>query len=249
MTTLDTVPTATADTQEPAYGRFSRRVRAVFIDWIVFILMMFGSLFVAATVRSDEFSVYLGFGIVALLLLYEPVLVALAGGTIGHILSNLRVVDNRTQGNISFPKALARFVIKTVLGWWSFITMATTLRHQAVHDLLTASTVQIRNLAQASPNHYVRERTELSAPHMPSRARRTMVILAYMLASLALISAVVCGLIFGGVVSLACVLQDRCSYAENLTFNLAGLIWVVSCVFAVVWGWRGRMFGCRVRTA
>ena len=148
MTTLDTVPTETADTQQPAYGRFSRRVRAVFIDWIVFILMIFGALFAAVTVRSDEFSLGLGCGLIALLLLYEPVLVSLAGGSIGHILSNLRVVDDRTQGNISFPKAVARFLIKAGLSWYSFITMATTLRHQAVHDLLTGSTVQIRNLAE-----------------------------------------------------------------------------------------------------
>ncbi len=159
MTTLDAGLTDTADTQQLAYGRFSRRVRAVFIDWIVFILMMFGALFAAVTVRSDEFSLALGIGLAAFMLLYEPVRVSLAGGTIGHILSNLRVVDDRTQGNVSFLKALARFAIKTTLGWWSFITMATTLRHQTVHDLLTGSTVQIRNFAEASPNQYVRERT------------------------------------------------------------------------------------------
>src|SRR5262245_14896431 len=142
MTTLDTVLAETAETQQPAYGRFSRRVRAMFIDWMVFILMIFGALFAAVTVRSDEFSLDLGFGLAALILLYEPVLVSLAGGTIGHILSNLRVVDDHTQENISFLKALARLVIKATLGWYSFITMATTRRHQAVHDLLTGSTVQ-----------------------------------------------------------------------------------------------------------
>jgi len=77
-----------------------------------------------------------------------------------------------------------------------------------------------------------------------------MVILAYLLASFALIVIAVCGLVFGGVVSLACVLEDRCSHAENLTFDLAGLIWLAFCLLSIVLGWRGLMFGCRVqRTA
>jgi RDD family protein len=250
MTTLDTVLNETTDTPQPAYGRFLRRVRAMFIDCIVFIVMIFGALFAMVTVRSDAFSLGLGLGLIALVLLYEPVLVSLAGGTIGHILSNLRVVDDRTQGNISVLKALARLIIKTTLGWYSFITMATTLRHQAMHDLLTGSTVQIRNLAEASPNHYVRERSELSNPGMPSRARRATVILAYMLASLALLVTAVCGLILGDVVSLACLMQDRCSHAENLTFDLAGLTWLVFCALSIVYGWRAQIFGCRMqRTA
>ena len=75
---------------------------------------------------------------------------ALTGSTVGHYLCNLRVVDNKTGGNINFFKAVLRTLLKAVLGWLSFVTMATTRRHQAIHDLATNSTVQIRNAAQAS---------------------------------------------------------------------------------------------------
>jgi len=44
-------------------------------------------------------------------------LISLTGGTIGHRRVNLRVVDDRTRGNVSFPKAVARTVVKGVLGW------------------------------------------------------------------------------------------------------------------------------------
>jgi uncharacterized RDD family membrane protein YckC len=249
MTTIDAALAEPDDTTQPAYARFSRRIRAVFIDWIVFIVMLFGALFAAVTVRADGFSRELGFGLTALLLLYEPVLVSLAGGTVGHILTNLRVVDDRTQGNIGFLKAVARFVIKTGLGWYSFITMATTRRHQAVHDLLTGSTVQIRNPAKASSADYVRERTGLYDPGMPSRGRRTLVIVAYALASFALMFIAVKALVLGGLVSRVCMFQDRCTFAESQMFNVIGLSWLGLSVLAIVLGWRGRLPGARVRQA
>jgi uncharacterized RDD family membrane protein YckC len=76
------------------------------------------------------------------------------GGTIGHRTMNLRVVDNRTAGNVSLPKALARFIVKGLLGILSFFTMNFSRRHHAVHDILTGSSVQIRNPSKAQPHHY-----------------------------------------------------------------------------------------------
>ncbi len=135
----------------PRYGRFLRRFQAAVIDVIVILLAIYGAVFIAVTLNSENLARTLGFSIAIGWLLYEPVLVALTGSTVGHYLCNLRVVDNRTGGNINFFKAVARTLLKAVLGWLSFITMATTRRHQAIHDLATGSTVQIRNLAQASP--------------------------------------------------------------------------------------------------
>ena len=56
------------------------------------------------------------------LLFYEPILVWRRGGTIGHDRMNLRVVDNRTGGNLSLPKAVIRFWLKVLLGIFSFLT-------------------------------------------------------------------------------------------------------------------------------
>jgi hypothetical protein len=77
----------------------------------------------------------------------------LAGGTIGHYLCNMWVVDDR-GGNVSFIKAFGRMIIKSLLGWYSFLAMVMTSRHQAVHDLLTRSTVQMRDLTKSKPYHF-----------------------------------------------------------------------------------------------
>src|SRR5690242_1930582 len=121
-------PIATA--AAPSYARFSRRLRGLAIDWIVFSLLLAGVLSLATAQRSDSIGRYLGFSALAIFLLYEPVLVSFTGGTIGHYLSNLRVVDERTKGNVGLMKAFARFVIKSLLGWYSFISMGLTRRNQ-----------------------------------------------------------------------------------------------------------------------
>lgn len=110
----------------PAYGRFSRRLQAVLIDSIIFLVLMAAALSIMTALQSNGVGRILGFAFLAILLLYEPVLVPLTGGTIGHYLCNLRVVDDRTNGNIGFLKAVARATIKSVLGLYSFITMGTT---------------------------------------------------------------------------------------------------------------------------
>ena len=121
----------------------------------------------------------LGFSVAASWLLYEPVLVSVIGGTVGHYVCNLRVVDNKTGGNINFFKAVVRTVLKAALGWLSFVTMGTTRRHQAIHDLVTRSTVQSATRAKAGAHHYGVEQTELSGAGMPSGIRRLIVIILY----------------------------------------------------------------------
>jgi hypothetical protein len=148
------------------------------IDWMIFLIFMAAALSIATAMQSNNVGRVLGFTFVAVLVLYEPVLVPLTGGTVGHYLCNLRVVDDRTGGNIGVLKAAARTLIKSVLGIYSFITMGTTLRHQALHDVLTRSTVQIRNLADAKAYHYSAERT---ISGVPSRMRRASVIILYLI--------------------------------------------------------------------
>src|SRR4051812_8090619 len=99
------------------YARFPARLRAILIDWILGTVL----LFVVVLVGRDDFSRALGILVVIVLVSYEPVLVSVTGGTLGHYFNNLRVVDQRHHGNVSFLKALARFALKGLLGWYSFI--------------------------------------------------------------------------------------------------------------------------------
>src|SRR6195256_415949 len=96
----------------PRYARFSRRLRGMLLDWIVTLIVIFRAGRAAARGGSNNFSRALGIMVVMALLLYEPILVSRMGGTLGHYFSNLRVVDERHRGNVSFLKACARFVVK-----------------------------------------------------------------------------------------------------------------------------------------
>ena len=230
---------------EPAYARFMPRLRALYIDAIIMMVVAFGVLFVAVTLRSDNIARVLGFTIVVSWLLYEPLLVSFAGGTIGHRRTNLRVVDDRTQGNVGLLKSFARTIIKAALGWVSFLTMLTTRRSQAMHDLLTRSTVQVRDLATAGPKLYVHERQDFAPAAMPSRARRIIVIGAYVAGSFMLCSLLFILLIQNGFVSDRCIGTDQCSRRDDIMIGWPLVAWLAICVLCVGFGWRGRLFGCR----
>ncbi len=137
------------------YANFPRRLDALSVDSVVLVAFSLLVFVVLAPLLENITAARVGLVICwwVTLFLYEPVLVW-RGGTIGHRIMNLRVVDNRTQRNVSLPKAVARFGLKALLGILSFFTMNFSRRHQAAHDILTNSSVQVRNAAKAQPHHY-----------------------------------------------------------------------------------------------
>ncbi len=137
------------------YATFPRRLHALSTDTIVlgsFVIVVVFLVPVVEDVAVLRISLFVV--CCAVLFLYEPAMVSRFGGTLGHLFLNLRVVDNRTGRNVRFWKAFIRVWLKAVLGIFSFFSMAFTSRHQAIHDLLTASTVQIRDSEKARPHHY-----------------------------------------------------------------------------------------------
>lgn len=230
-------------TPGPRYARFSRRLKAFLLDWMFAMALMFGALAVASNAQSDTLARTLGVAVVVILLLYEPVLVCLTGGTLGHSWTNLRVVDDR-GGNLSFAKALARFVIKSLLSWYSFVVMAATRRNQAVHDLLTHSTVQIRDPSKANPGQFVTERREDDLA-MPSRLRRALVTAVYLALGVFLYFGVLGALLRGGVLSRACLNHDICSGGDRIVDFAAAVALLVMIALVIGMGWRGRLFGAR----
>ncbi|HEX7790402.1 MAG TPA: RDD family protein, partial [Afipia sp.] len=152
---------------QPLYARFSRRFQGLVIDSIFTVTVAFSAVFLAVSVGNDNFSRIFGGLIIALLVLCEPLLVSFTGGSVGHHFTNLRVIDDKDGGNVSFLKACARMIIKTALGGLSFVVILATRRSQTIHDLLTRSTVQIRDAAKASSHQYIFERKDVLDDGMP----------------------------------------------------------------------------------
>ena len=229
----------------PLYARFSRRLRGIVVDWAIAMAVLFGAVMLAVSVESDHFSRVLGSLVIVTLLLYEPVLVSFTGGTPGHHLTNLRVVDDRSGGNVGFLKACARVVLKGVLGWYSFVILAATRRNQAIHDLLTRSTVQIRDPAKARSGQYITERVEPVAPGMPSPVRRAAVICAYWLLLFVSLMVVLVAMAAAGLMSHSCVYGNYCSGLDRMLNLVAGVAFLVLLAVVVALGWKGRLFGAR----
>lgn len=222
------------------YGRFSARLRAFYIDVIVTLVAMAAALIVATVAESEFVSRVVGFSFLVALVLFEPILVSTFGSSVGHYLNNLRVVDNRTGGRVDFGKAVARTAIKFALGVYSFVSMMTTSRHQALHDWMTASTVQIRNPEIARPSDYVHERVELSRPEMPSWYRRVAVIVGHLV--LMAVGAQVVALLL---LSKGCITSERCTPLDDVLVFFIGLGAIVLALFTVGFGWRGKLYGAR----
>ena len=143
------------DDSPPLYANFPRRLNALSLDTVVLVVLSV-LIFSLASVFEDVEPVRIALVILwwVVLLFYEPLLVWRLGGTVGHRAMNLRVFDNRTDRNVSLFQAVARFWVKALLGVLSFLTMNFSRRHQALHDIVTNSSVRIRNAAKARPEDY-----------------------------------------------------------------------------------------------
>lgn len=224
------------------YPRLIRRVRAVLVDSVLLPVTV-----LAVLILGDSLGVSSVYGKVVLVVLpiiiLEPGLVALTGGTVGHHLLKIRVAKRDGSCNINIVAATVRFLVKLVLGWLSFIFVLTTSKHQAVHDLVAGSVV-IHKDPTGLPGHEVlSERVqETDAFIYPPTWRRVAVIAAYWVL-------VTVGLIIASnlISSAECTKGYRCTpvdYLLNISLNVA---WLVGIGWITVRGWSGRLLGSRRR--
>jgi uncharacterized RDD family membrane protein YckC len=224
-----------------AYASFGARLRALVIDaaivaaWMVFLVV--GGDVAREVPGAGRVTVAL---LLAVVFFYEPVQVWRWGATIGHRTANVRVVADSTGGNPGFARALARFLIKSVLGIVSFVAMAVTRRHQAVHDSLTGTTVQIRDFHRARVTDFAFERVADPVIRLPSRARRFAIVLAFLVAAFVIMSVLMVVL-----VTPACLDEIACTAGEMLIVDVISLSWLAASVIVIIAGWRGRLWGAR----
>jgi len=125
---------------EIQYCTLTDRLKAMLID--AFCMMMVMLLF---STLLDEINRPLVLARVimfmAIWVLYEPICIAY-GCTIGQYLMHIRVRSIRdTTKHIHIILSYMRYIIKFVLGWLSFLSIAFNQQRQAIHDMAVESVV------------------------------------------------------------------------------------------------------------
>jgi len=126
---------------EIQYGTLINRLKAILIDVLVLVgLCMIATAifsrigYVSDTIRMVVF--------IFIFLLYDPLLTSIFGATIGHLIIGLRIRRAKDiTRKLIFPMALIRFIIKGTLGFISLMTISTTKKNRAIHDIVAGSVV------------------------------------------------------------------------------------------------------------
>lgn len=121
------------------YPPLLSRIKSTTIDSLVVIA---GTLLFSEILKSfDPVPNWVKIVLFALLLTYEPLCTAF-GATIGNDKMKIRVRQNTdTSKRINLAQALVRYFFKIILGWFSFITMFSTEKRRAIHDIISGSVV------------------------------------------------------------------------------------------------------------
>jgi uncharacterized RDD family membrane protein YckC len=136
------------------YARVWPRAKAILIDGFILSLAFLVAALVGSRLAGAGPVAFVAW--VAVWALYDPLMVWLTGGTVGHRLQNLRVVSDRTGGRPSLPAALVRNLAKVALGAVSLLAMVASSRGKALHDWIARTTVQARDPASARSRDFSR---------------------------------------------------------------------------------------------
>ena len=117
------------------------RVKAVMVDFIIILII-----FSVASVLIDKIGETPTWVRVVIFVfciyIYDPLLITLAGGTIGHHIMGIRVKKVKQPAkNINMLQASIRLIVKFTLGWLSFLTVTGSKRKRAIHDMASGSIV------------------------------------------------------------------------------------------------------------
>jgi hypothetical protein len=210
----------------------------MFIDSLLMVLCLYLLVFLP---QMDEWSVMKPILFAVAVFVLGPGLESFTGGTVGHHALKIRVTRLSGQGNINLFAATIRFTVKFLFGWVSMVMVLVTKKHQALHDLVARSLVVYKNTVNLPAAEKLVDRASLSDVYvMPTRWRRTLIILGYLLVSYI---AYVVIMLLG--VSEPCALRGRCSGAEQMAVLIGSTLWLISECAIIVFGCRGQLYGSR----
>lgn len=171
----------------------------------------------------------------------EPLFVAFTGSSFGHHLVGLRVRRSARDARLSIFFSYLRFLVKIPLGSLSLITVLTSRRHQALHDVISRSLVVHKHLENLPSYEIVEERfSESDGFVYPSKLRRSVMIIFYVISLLLLI-------VLSNLLSISepCINGYACNKTDSL-INFVSSVVSLGGIFVIIWaGWNGRLFGSR----
>lgn len=127
---------------EEKYPQLTDRLQSTLIDTVLIVMMMFAFSSILENMQDppDWLRMVLFIGI---WLVYEPLCTTI-GCTLGNYIKGIRVrLYNNSAKRINIVQALVRYVVKVFLGLISFLTINSTVKRRAIHDMI-AGTVMIK---------------------------------------------------------------------------------------------------------
>lgn len=120
------------------YPSLLKRVQSIFIDALLLLTLMF---VIYAAIGDNEHvsGLVRGLLLYGCCILYEPLCVAY-GCTVGHYLMKIRVRKASDESQrISLGHSFLRVIVKSLLGWLSFVVIHFNEHKRAVHDMASGS--------------------------------------------------------------------------------------------------------------
>lgn len=129
---------------EIEYPGIMARMKGAIVDSVFILVMLIAASKVFALLPQASDQMRIG-AFVFIFVLYDPLFTSFFGGTVGHIIANIKVkrVSDDTK-NIMLPLAFIRFFIKVLLGWISLLTVNSSTKKQAIHDKIVGTVVLYR---------------------------------------------------------------------------------------------------------
>lgn len=141
MTKTSTIGIINSEYQYPS---LLKRIQALFIDFVLILLIFLFSSMIIGMIGGAATEIKVAI-FVFCVCIYEPMLVAFTGGTIGHKMLGIQVKSYEDPDhNISIFSAIVRVFVKALLGWISFLTVTFNSDKRAIHDMASGSVVTLK---------------------------------------------------------------------------------------------------------
>lgn len=224
-------------TKSPNYPVLSLRVRAYLVDLLALGFLVYLASFIVSLL-GDFSGMVKGGVFVAIIVLFEPILVKFTGGSLGHHYVGIRIADVKTRENLGVFKGVLRVVLKVIGGFYSFFGMIISRQHRSIHDVLSGSIVCFKDEITVPEWRKLKPREQYVEGEKPPLKRRILVFVSY-----GAIIFVAWNWLSYVVFSSECSLNDVCDDADGVKaiaiFSAIFVLLILVFVLAI----KGKLYG------